>query len=65
MLDMFYLYPAASLTNGKRFPQLRVPPLSRGHLSALVAAPLWNPSVDNVVSQLAMADGCLHKEVGQ
>lgn len=66
MLDMFYLYPAAALDSGVPIPATEGTVVIGGltyqrwsrHRS-------WNPAVDNVVSQLAMADGCLHKEIGQ
>jgi len=66
MLDMFYLYPAASLTNGKKIPATEGTATVEGVIYQRWSRHRsWNPSVDNVVSQLAMADGCLHKEVGQ
>lgn len=64
-MDMFYLYPVVHLANGAVIPQTEATvevdgvPFQRWsrHRS-------WNPSTDNVMTQLAMADGCLHKEVG-
>jgi len=64
-MDMFYLYPAVHLAGGAVIPQTEATvevdgvPFQRWsrHRS-------WSPATDNVMSQLAMADGCLHKEVG-
>lgn len=63
-MDMFYLYPAVSLANGAVIPQTEATvdvdgvPFQRWSRHRA-----WNPMTDNVMTQLAMADGCLHKEV--
>lgn len=66
MLDMFYVYPPLLRVNGVNIPATEATTVidsvayqrwSR-HRS-------WNPETDSVISQLAMADGCLQKEVGQ
>ncbi|UXJ50305.1 multiubiquitin domain-containing protein [Pseudomonas citronellolis] len=66
MLDMFYLYPAVTLTSGKTIPATEGTATIEGIIYQRWSRHRsWSPSVDNVVSQLAMADGCLHKEVEQ
>jgi hypothetical protein len=63
-MDMFYLYPTVRKANGTLIPQTEATvdvdgvPFQRWsrHRS-------WNPATDNVMTQLAMADGCIHKEV--
>ncbi|WP_265494811.1 multiubiquitin domain-containing protein [Providencia heimbachae] len=66
MLDMFYVYPPLARVNGVNIPateatvvidQVAYQRWSR-HRS-------WDPETDSVISQLAMADGCLQQEVGQ
>ncbi|HCI6736243.1 multiubiquitin domain-containing protein [Raoultella planticola] len=66
MLDMFYVYPPLSRVNGVNIPATEATAVidsvayqrwSR-HRS-------WDPETDSVISQLAMADGCLQKEAGQ
>lgn len=64
-MDMFYLYPAVHLANGTPIGQTE----ATVHIDGIgfqrwSRHRAWNPSVDNVMTQLAMADGCLHKEVG-
>lgn len=65
MLDMFYLYPAVQLANGAEIAQTQVV----GHIDGVTFQGWsrhrpWNPATDNVTTQLAMADGCIMKEVG-
>ncbi|WP_296250841.1 multiubiquitin domain-containing protein [uncultured Enterobacter sp.] len=66
MLDMFYVYPPLARVNGVSIPATEATVVvdhvayqrwSR-HRS-------WDPDTDSVVSQLAMADGCLQMEAGQ
>lgn len=65
MLDMFYVYPSVRLANGTQIAQTEVV----GHIDGVTFQGWsrhrsWDPTTDNVVTQLAMADGCLLKEVG-
>ncbi len=66
MLDMFYVSPPLARGNGVNIPATEATAVidsvayqrwSR-HRS-------WDPETDSVISQLAMADGCLQKEVEQ
>lgn len=63
-MDMFYLYPAVHMADGSLIPQTEATvnvdgiPFQRWSRHRP-----WNPATDNVMTQLAMADGCLHKEV--
>ncbi|HEP9652495.1 TPA: multiubiquitin domain-containing protein [Pseudomonas aeruginosa] len=64
-LDMFYVYPAVRLANGAEIAQTQVV----GHIDGITFQGWsrhrsWDPATDNVVTQLAMTDGCLLKEVG-
>ncbi|AZD18772.1 multiubiquitin domain-containing protein [Pseudomonas chlororaphis] len=64
MLDMFYVYPAVRLANGAEIAQTQV----LGYLDGVTFQGWsrhrsWDPVTDSVVTQLAMADGCLLKEV--
>lgn len=66
MLDMFYVYPLLQLANGTEIPATQI----RGVVDGVTFQGWsrhrpWNPATDTIVSQLAMADGCLLKEVGQ
>lgn len=68
-LDSFYLYPHVMLTSGTVIPNV--------HLSAGIDGVIfqgwsrhrtvtpWNPQADNVISQMALVEGCIHKEIGQ
>jgi hypothetical protein len=68
-LDSFYLYPHVVLTSGVVIPNV--------HLSAGIDGVVfqgwsrhrtvtpWNPQADNVISQMALVEGCIHKEIGQ
>ncbi|MCK9815884.1 multiubiquitin domain-containing protein [Pseudomonas sp. MAFF 302046] len=63
-MDMFYLYPAVRKADGALIPQTEATvdvdgvPFQRWSRHRA-----WNPMTDNVMTQLAMADGCIHKEV--
>ncbi|WP_145581924.1 multiubiquitin domain-containing protein [Yersinia vastinensis] len=66
MLDMFYVFPPLKLTNGLEIPAT--------HITAVVDQNTfqgwsrhrpWDPATDTVISQLAMANGCLLQEVDQ
>lgn len=68
-IDMFYLLPAVTLSNGIPVPFVQVTAVIKGHTFQgwsrhRVTTP-WNPASDSVVTQLALVDGCLHKEVGK
>lgn len=64
-MDMFYLYPAIRKADGTLIPQTEATvdvdgvPFQRWSRHRA-----WNPMTDNVMTQLAMADGCIHREVG-
>lgn len=65
MLDMFYVHPAVRLANGAEIAQTQVV----GHIDGVTFQGwsrhrAWNPATDNITTQLAMADGCIMKEVG-
>lgn len=63
-MDMFYLYPAVRKADGALIPQTEATvdvdglPFQRWSRHRA-----WNPMTDNVMTQLAMAEGCIHKEV--
>lgn len=66
MLDMFYVYPPLLLANGAGIPATQVTGVVDGvTFQGWSRHRPWNPVTDTVISQLAMADGCLLKEVGQ
>ncbi|WP_167146029.1 multiubiquitin domain-containing protein [Pseudomonas sp. OTU750018] len=66
MLDMFYVYPPLQLSNGAEIPATQVTGVVDGvTFQGWSRHRPWNPATDTVISQLAMADGCLLKEVGQ
>ena len=66
----FYAHPPLALTSGREIPSTQV----RGTVLDLefhgwsrhrgAAAP-WNPAVDNIVSQLALVEAALAKEIGE
>ncbi|MDG9927968.1 MULTISPECIES: multiubiquitin domain-containing protein [unclassified Pseudomonas] len=65
-VDMFYVYPPLSLANGAGIPATQV----TGNVDNVTFQGWsrhrpWNPATDTIISQLAMVDGCLLKEVGQ
>lgn len=68
-LDSFYLYPHVSLATGVLPPNVQLTAQIdglgfQGWSRHRTTVP-WNPHADNVISQLALVEGCLHKEVGQ
>ncbi|MNR01384.1 hypothetical protein D3C85_1171870 [compost metagenome] len=68
-IDMFYLYPAVSLTSGVVIPCVQVTAVVdgdtfQGWSRHRITTP-WNPTTDNVITQLALVEGCLLKEIGQ
>ncbi|OPG73902.1 prokaryotic E2 family E [Pseudomonas ogarae] len=65
MLDMFYVYPAVRLANGAGIPSTEIVGTLDGvTFQGWSRHRPWSPVSDNVVTQLAMAEGCLLKEVG-
>lgn len=65
-LDMFYVFPSLMLTNGSRIPATEGTGLVDGvTYQRWSRHRAWNPETDSVISQLAMVDGCLLKEVEQ
>lgn len=68
-IDMFYLHPAASLTSGTTIPSVQIAAVVDGDTfqgwSRHRTTNPWNPATDNVITQLALVDGCLLKEIGQ
>lgn len=65
MLDMFYVYPAVRLANGAGIPCTDIVGTLDGvTFQGWSRHRPWCPVNDNVVTQLAMAEGCLLKEVG-
>jgi len=68
-LDSFYLYPHVSLMSGVLPPNVQLTAqidgvVFQGWSRHRTITP-WNPQADNVISQMALVEGCLHKEVGQ
>jgi len=68
-LDMFYLHPAVGLTNGTTIPCVEATEVVDGDAfqrwSRHRSVNPWNPATDNVITQLALVEGCLLKEVGE
>lgn len=63
-MDMFYMYPAVRKTDGVLIPQTEATVDVDGVLFQRWSRHrAWSPTTDNVMTQLAMADGCIHKEV--
>mgnify|MGYP005982699447 FL=1 len=66
MLDMFYVYPPLARINGVSIPATEATVVIDGVLYQRWSRHRsWDPDTDSVISQLAMADGCLQNEVGQ
>ncbi|ECJ5867591.1 prokaryotic E2 family E [Salmonella enterica subsp. salamae] len=66
MLDMFYVYPPLARVNGVNIPATEAKVVvDRVAYQRWSRHRSWDPEIDSVISQLAMADGCLQKEVGQ
>lgn len=68
-IDMFYFYPAVSLTSGAAIPSVQVVAtiddvIFQGWSRHRTPTP-WDPATDNVITQLALVDGCLLKEIGE
>ncbi len=68
-LDSFYLYPHVSLVSGAALANVELTAQIdgcgfQGWSRHRTTVP-WNPQADNVISQLALVEGCLLKEVGQ
>lgn len=68
-IDMFYFHPAVSLASGATIPSVQVLAVVdcdtfQGWSRHRTTIP-WNPATDNVITQLALVDGCLHKEIGE
>ncbi len=69
-IDMFYVYPEPLLKSGHAIPNTQVRADFRGlkligwsrHRNG---ASTWNPARDNIVTQMALAEGALHKELGE
>ncbi|EIK52327.1 hypothetical protein YO5_02106 [Stutzerimonas stutzeri TS44] len=65
-VDMFYVYPPLSLANGAGIPSTQVTAdVDSVTFQGWSRHRPWNPTTDTIISQLAMVDGCLLKEVGQ
>lgn len=68
-IDMFYLYPAVGLTNGAAIPCVEATAVIDSNAfqrwSRHRTVKPWNPATDNVITQLALVEGCLLKEVGE
>jgi hypothetical protein len=68
-IDMFYLYPPVALTSGVAIPCVEATEEIDGDAfqrwSRHRTVNPWNPATDNVVTQLALVEGCLLKEVGE
>lgn len=66
MLDMFYVYPPLVRVNDVNIPATEATvAIDSVAFQRWSRHRSWNPEIDSVISQLAMADGCLQKEVGQ
>ncbi|MGD8204661.1 multiubiquitin domain-containing protein [Pantoea sp. FN0305] len=66
MLDMFYVYPPLARANGVSIPATEATVvIDRFAYQRWSRHRSWDPETDSVISQLAMADGCLQKEVEQ
>lgn len=65
-IDMFYLLPSVALSSGVPIPNVQITAVINGQtFQGWSRHRVWNPASDSVATQLAMADGCLHKEVGK
>jgi len=65
-VDMFYVFPALTLSNGTGIPATQiVAVIDRNTYQGWSRHRPWDPNTDSVISQLAMANGCLLQEVGQ
>lgn len=63
-IDMFYVLPSVALSNGTLIPNVQITAEIDGNtFQGWSRHRTWNPGVDSVITQLAMVDGCLHKEV--
>lgn len=66
MIDMFYTYPALKLASGHAIPATQQAANIRGlGFNGWSRHRPWNPAVDNVVTQIAMVDSAIAKEVGE
>lgn len=68
-LDSFYLYPPVTLLSGALPPNVQLTAQIDGlgfqGWSRHRTMTPWNAQADNVISQMALVEGCLDKEVGQ
>ncbi|HBO4309893.1 TPA: multiubiquitin domain-containing protein [Pseudomonas aeruginosa] len=68
-MDSFYVFPHVSLLSGVSIPNLgmtaQIDGVAFQGWSRHRTTTPWNPNADNVISQLALVDGCLHREIGQ
>lgn len=65
-IDMFYLLPSVTLSSCIPIPNVQITAVISGQtFQGWSRHRTWNPASDSVATQLAMADGCLHKEVGK
>lgn len=66
LLDMFYVFPALKLSNGTEIPATQIVAVIDGKTyQGWSRHRPWDPETDSVISQLAMANGCLLMEVGE
>lgn len=66
LLDMFYVFPPLKLANGSDIPATQITAVIDQHtFQGWSRHRPWDPATDTIISQLAMANGCLLKEVGQ
>ncbi len=65
----FYAYPPLKLASGREIPSTQMRGTIRGKefhgWSRNRGAVAWNPAIDNVVTQLALVEAALAKEVGE
>jgi hypothetical protein len=65
-IDMFYTYPALKLASGRPIaatqPTANIRKLGFGGWSRHRA---WNPAVDNVITQLALVESAIAREIGE
>lgn len=69
-IDMFYCFPALSLASGRQIDRTQVRATIRGdefhgwsrHRGG---ASTWNPAKDNVLTQFALVDACIAREIGE
>ncbi|QGG77342.1 multiubiquitin domain-containing protein [Pseudomonas syringae] len=68
-LDSFYIHPHVMLTSGVAIPNLclsaQIDGLAFQGWSRHRTVTPWNPQADNVISQMALVEDCLYKEIGQ